>query len=140
MRKIIIVITLLCVLILYLLFYRHFKTVGNTTFTIWKYYDGCIITPYVYLGIHKPQTDYILSSNVGEVLIFNENDSTFIVYDDMYGDSIVSKSLKFHFRVIRRDNNSLDDINKWRLSIDSCNTKKLSGIHIDARWMTIHNW
>ena len=63
--------------------YRHFYHVGNMTFTVWKKYGGyCYITPYKYWGISAPKKDYIKLSNIADIDIYIDKDSTLLIFND----------------------------------------------------------
>jgi len=85
MRKILIIILFIILSIFIWTQYRHFYRVADLTFTVWKRTDGyCYITPYAYWGFSSPKDDYIRASNIGQIDIYIDNDSTLLVFNSYH--------------------------------------------------------
>lgn len=69
--------------------FRHFYQVDNMTFTVWKKWGGyCYVTPYRYWGLFTPKRDYIKMSNVGNINIYLDKDSTLLIFNESTNDGI----------------------------------------------------
>ena len=84
-------------LIFIFLQYRHFYQINAITFTVWKKWEGkCYITPYPYLGFYTPQQNYIQMSNLGEIDIFIDQDSTLLIFNEEWGEGALN-NVKCYF-------------------------------------------
>ncbi len=137
MKKLIIIASIICCLLTALFQYRNFYKVNNLVFTVWKSNKGCYITPYCFLGFSIPQKDYIHLSNNGNILIYMNKDSSFLIFDDCMTDSIECSLKTYNFHLIRRNDQSLETLHQWEAQIDSCKNKGLSYINIDVRNMKV---
>lgn len=137
MKKLIVIVSIICCLVIAWFQYRNFYKVNNHVFTVWKSNKGCFITPYCFLGFSKPQKDYIHLSNVGSILIYMKKDSSFLIFDNCMTDSIRCFSKTYKFRLIRRNDQSLETVHQWEAQIDSCKNNGLSYINIDVRNMKV---
>jgi len=143
--------------LIFLLFQnRQFCKVDDVTFTIFKTRNGAYVIPYRYYGFSAPKEDYIRTSNTGSLVIFVDDNSMLLIFNDkgyskdgnwieicfrnykyQYFPPIVSlewennrllgeKSLEQHFEEI-------DLLEKKRKTY----ADNLPYIFIDMRWMKI---
>lgn len=87
-KKLLIIIFCIMSLIFVWFQFRHFYTVNDITFSVWKTKNGCYITPYRYLGFSLPKKNYINISNIGSLTIFVENKSTLLIFHDRTDDGL----------------------------------------------------
>ena len=112
------VILSIVVLILISSQYRHFYQVDNMTFTVWKKWGGyCYVTPYRYWGLFTPERNYIKMSNVGNVNVYLDKNSTLLIFNESTNDGATNdvechlQTYKFkHFSL-----NSLSSMEETRL-------------------------
>ena len=121
--------------------YRHFYQVGNVTLTVWKKWGGyCYITPYKYWGISAPEKNYIKMSNLGDVHIYVDKDSTLLIFnhyinDTGGGNKVECNLTDYRYQHFDIKKHSSSEIESWHKKFKSIDSLKLPYIYIDVRWM-----
>lgn len=78
--------------------------------------------PQCFLRFSIPQKDYIHLSNIGNVLIYMDKDSSLLIFDNCMMDSIEYSLETYKFHLIRRNDQSLGTVHQWEEQMDSCKT------------------
>lgn len=90
--------------------FRHFYRVDNMIFTVWKKVGGyCYVIPYRYWGLFSPAKDYIKMSNVGNVGIYIDKDSTLLILNEFTNDGIYN-GVECHFQTYKFKHIYLDSL------------------------------
>lgn len=90
--------------------FRYFYRVDNMTFTVWKKLGGyCYVLPYRYWGLFSPVKDYIKMSNVGNINIYLDKDSTLLIFNEPTNDGICN-DVECHFQTYKFKHFCLDSL------------------------------
>lgn len=104
------------------------------TFTVWKKGGGyCYVTPYRYWGMSTPKNNYIRMSNVGDAVIYIQQDTLLIFNystNEGYNNEVNCHLSDYHYRHFTVTYDSISKRKLWS-RMDSL---KLPGINIEPKY------
>ena len=100
---------------------RHFYTVQDITFTVWKTWGGnAYITPYKYRRLFvRPRENYIRTSNLSLVRIYIGKDNKLYIFSDHFTEAMTLNTIEINLKKWNYElfthTNELGSVDSWSL-------------------------